>query len=118
MKAAPLFGRLAALAAIGAACALPIEARAAMRGCEKPLAGDVAEDRNEMLAKKRTLESWVARAGQHGQEFTNWRIAWDRQIDCQRTDSGFYRCKAVGRPCTIRQVPPDEFTPLKRGVPG
>ena len=107
-----------ALMALPLVCVVPIEAGAAVRGCQKPLAGDIAEDRNEMLAKKRTLENWVARAGEHGEQFTSWRIAWDRQIECERTELGFYRCKAVGRPCAIQQVPPEKFTPFRRGVPG
>ena len=120
MKPTALFGRLIALATIAAACMLPIEARAAMAVCEKPHAGDAVEDKSELAAKKRALESWVAGVSRLGEQYARWGIAWNRQLDCVRKDSGLFRCKAVGHPCTIRQVPmaPGELTPLRRGTNG
>ncbi len=116
MITAPLLVRLATLAAVAAVCVVPIEARAAVGECRCAHAGEVAEDKSELQAKKRTLDSWVARASRYGDEFTRWGIAWNRQLDCARTDAGLFRCKAVGHPCPIRQVPPDKFTPFRRGT--
>jgi hypothetical protein len=110
--------RLIVLAGIGAACIVPIEARASVAVCEQSHAGEVAEDKSELLAKKRALESWVSRASRYGDQFTRWGIAWNRQLGCVRTDSGVFRCKAVGQPCNIRHVPPTDVSRLKRGASG
>jgi hypothetical protein len=119
MGIAPRILRPAILAtAVGVAWTAPIEVRAAVALCERSLSGDVAEDKSELLAKKRALESWVAHAGRLGEQFTRWGIARNRQLDCTRTDAGLFRCKAVGLPCAIRQVPPADFVPLRRGVSG
>ena len=111
MIAAPLLVRLATLAAVAVVCGVPIEARAAVGECKC----DTAEDKSELQAKKRTLESWVARANEHGEEYTRWGIAWNRQLDCKRTEAGLFQCKAIGHPCTVRQVPPENFSRFKRG---
>lgn len=110
--------RLALIVAACAACALPIEARAAMALCEPSLAGETSEDRDELQAKKGALASWVARAGRYGEPYTRWGIAWNRRLDCTRTDGGLYRCTAIGHPCTIRQMPEEKVTPLRRGTSG
>lgn len=111
--------RTARAALLSAFLVAPVEARAATALCEAMLAGEVAEDKDELAAKKRALESWVAGAKQLGEEFTRWAIAYNRRIDCARTSTGLHRCKAVGQPCTIKQVPPapTEFVPLPRGAP-
>jgi hypothetical protein len=107
--------RLAYLAAtMGAACAVPIEARAAVALCERSHSGEIAEDKSELTAKKRALESWVAHASRLGEAYTRWGIAWNRQLECTRTDAGLFRCTAVGQPCAIRHVPPAGGTPLRR----
>src|SRR5256885_1644568 len=108
--------QLMALGVVGTACVAPIEARAAVAICEPLLAGEVAEDKSELIAKKRALESWLSRAGKYGEQYARWGIAWNRQLDCARSEAGLFRCKAVGRPCAIRQVPVDGATRLRRGV--
>jgi hypothetical protein len=108
--------QLIGLAVIGVTCIVPIEARAAMALCEGSHAGEVAEDKSELQAKKRALESWLSQAGKYGEQYTRWGIAWNRQLDCARTDAGLFRCKAVGRPCAIRQVPVVGATRLRRGT--
>ena len=85
--------QLMALAVVGTTCVVPIEARAAMALCEPLLAGEVAEDKSELVAKKRALESWLSLAGKYGEQYTRWGIAWNRQLDCTRTDTGVFRCK-------------------------
>jgi hypothetical protein len=108
--------QLIGLAIIGAACVVPIEARAAVALCERSHAGEAAEDKSELVAKKRALESWLSQAGKYGEQYTRWGIAWNRQLDCARTDTGLFRCKAVGRPCAIRQVPVVGAARLRRGT--
>ena len=117
MSIAPRILRPAILAtAVGAAWLAPIEAYASVNVCEKMHTTEVAEDKSEMLAKKRALESWVAHASRYGEQYTRWAIAWERQFDCTRADTGLFRCKAIARPCAIQQVPPAGLTPLRRGV--
>jgi hypothetical protein len=82
--------------------------------CEKVHASEAAEDKSEILAKKRALENWVAHARRYGEDFARWGNAWERHFECSRTDSGLFRCKAVARPCAVRQVPPDGLKPLRR----
>ncbi len=108
--------QLIGLAMISAACVVPIEARAAVAVCAPLLAGEIAEDRSELEAKKRALDSWVSKATRHGEQYARWGIAWNRQLDCTRADSSLFRCKAVGHPCTIRQVPQPDAIRLKRGA--
>ena len=103
-----------ATAALGAVCVLPIEAHASVGLC-KCAHSEVAEDKSELRAKKLALESWIARASRYGEGYTRWGIAWNRQLDCARTDSGLFRCRAHGNPCTVAQVPPDNYIRFKRG---
>jgi hypothetical protein len=117
MSIAPRILQLACAAvAVGAACILPIEARASVGLCKCAHSGEVAEDKSELRAKKLALESWIAHASRYGEGYTRWGIAWNRRLDCTRTDVGLFRCKANGHPCTVAQVPPDDFVRLKRGT--
>src|SRR4029077_4569181 len=109
--------QLVGLAVIGVACVLPIETRAAMALCERSHAGEVAEDKSELVAKQRALESWLVQARKYGEQYTRWGIAWNRQLDCARTDTGSFRCKAVGRPWASGQAPVEDAIRLKRGPP-
>lgn len=109
---------LAGAAVVAALGVAPGEARAAMAMCEPSLAGEVVEDRIELQARRLALESWVAGARRHGVQYTRWGLAWGRQLVCTRTAAGLHRCQAVAHPCTIKQVPPAEFIPLRRGAPG
>ena len=103
-------------AVTGVVFGLPLQASAAVNVCEKMHASEAAEDKSEILAKKRALENWVAHARQYGEDFARWGDAWERHFECTRTDCGLFRCKAVARPCAVRQVPPDGLKPLRRDV--
>jgi hypothetical protein len=91
-------------------------AHAAMAMCEPVLTGEAIEDKIELQAKRLALESWIAGAGKLGVQYTRWGLAWHRQITCARTEAGLHRCQAVAHPCAIKQVPPAEFNPLRRGT--
>ena len=109
--------QLARFAAVaGVACGLSWQASAAVNVCEKVHASEPAEDKSEVLAKKRALENWVAHARQYGEDFARWGNAWERHFECARTDSGLFRCQAIARPCAVRQVPPDGLKPLRRDL--
>lgn len=104
------------LAGIGIASLLPVEAHAAMALCERSHAGEVAEDKSELVAKKRALDSWLAQAAKHGEQYTRWGIPWNRRLDSTRTEAGLFRCQAAGRPCAVRQVPVEGAIRLRRGA--
>ena len=107
---------LASAAVIAALAVAPHATHAAMALCEPSLAGAAIEDKTELQAKRLALESWVAGALKLGVQYTRWGLAWDRQLTCTRTEAGRHRCQAVAHPCTIKQVPPTEFIPLRRGA--
>ena len=90
--------------------AAPEAARAAIASCLAPLSGKPAQARGETEARRQALADWTDRARQIGPEYTRWQLAFDRSIDCSRTADGGFLCQAVGRPCTIKQVPPEPGT--------
>ena len=111
------FGPVAVMAALATAAAMPEPARAAVGVCKPLHAGERAEDKAELAAKARALESWVAGAKQHGAEYTRWGIAWNRRLGCTRMPDGKFSCRAEGHPCTYQQVAPENFIRFKRGGP-
>ena len=108
----------AALAAALATAGAPALAQASVALCELSLSGEIAEDGNEAVARKRALDSWVGHARRLGEQYTRWGIAWNRRIDCSPLEHGGFRCQASGQPCTIQHVPPAGITPLKRSTDG
>jgi len=68
--------------------------------CERSNSGEAAEDSSELAAKKRALENWIAHATRRGQQF----IAWNRRLECSRSDAALYRCTARAHPCMIRHL--------------
>jgi hypothetical protein len=104
----------ALLALIVVAAAIPDPASAAVAVCKSSHSGEAAEDRSEVEAKRRALESWTKGARAHGEQFARWGIAFNRHIDCTRSKPDLFRCQASGRPCTVQQVPSDDLVPLGR----
>ena len=96
-----------------------MHAHASVGVCEQVLASQIFEDSNELAAKKRAIEDWGARAKQLGEQYTRWGIAWNRQLGCSPTESGVFRCQAIGHPCAIMHVPPPpgDTIPFRRGTP-
>jgi hypothetical protein len=105
----------AALTALVAVTALVQQAGAAVGVCKPLYSGARVDDRSEQAAKARALESWGAGARQYGIEYTRWGIAWNRRLDCTRTPAGLFACQAIGHPCTLQQVPPENFIRFRRG---
>jgi hypothetical protein len=92
-----------ALAMMLAACETP--ASAAVRLCEASVSsGQVAADK-EMDARKGALDAWKAKARQHGEQYTSWRLAGDKFLECLPRKEGGFECIAKGAPCTIEQAP-------------
>jgi hypothetical protein len=105
----------AALMALLVVTGAPQQALAAVGVCKALHAGDRVEDKSEISAKRRALESWLAGAEQHGVEYTRWGIAWNRRLECTH-EKGVFSCQAAGHPCTYQQVPPENFVRFKRGT--
>ena len=108
--------RLAALSGIGTALALAPCAHAAVGICGEELGSKLAAAPTELEAKRSALDSWREGARLLGEGYTRWEIAWRRRIECTRLPDGRFQCQALGRPCTIQQVPPPpgEFYDLRR----
>ena len=106
---------LASLAIVTAVAFAPRAVFAAAYVCQEPLTG-LGDDRVEMQAKRLALENWVAMARQHSAGHAHWGIAYNRQICCARIKNGLYRCKAVGRPCIVKNKVGGEFKPFPRGA--
>lgn len=97
---------LAVLAAVSEA--LPVAA--AVRECRDPTYAE-AVGRNEAEAKRKALEGWRLAALKHGDRFSGWTVAADKQLVCAPAE-GLTVCRAAARPCTIEQAPPkDTFKP-------
>ena len=86
-------------------------ALAAVRICQD-LTVSEATGLTEATARKKALEGWQAQVARFGPAYSAWRLAAERDLKCVKYDGQFV-CRAVGRPCTVEQVPPD---PGKKGV--
>ncbi|HYD15092.1 MAG TPA: hypothetical protein VEA77_01695 [Hyphomicrobium sp.] len=80
-------------------------AKAAVRLCEAPLSsGQITAD-TELDARKGALEAWKAKALEHGEGYTSWRLAVDKFLQCLPRKEGGFECMARATPCTIEQAP-------------
>jgi hypothetical protein len=80
-------------------------AEAAVRICRPAVSGAVGEAKTEQEAKRFTISSWIARAGQYGVAYTSWRMANNKRLACRAGGNGTVRCQATANPCTISQNP-------------
>jgi hypothetical protein len=87
---------------------------AAVLECFPEMAGARMTAPGELEAKKRALDDWLAMAARIGPGYTRWQIAYNRRIDCRRVAEG-HECQAIGRPCTVKQVPNPSLPILKPG---
>ena len=81
------------------------DARAAVRVCQNAFDVEVA-GRTEQEGRRKALAAWredVAQA--HGQAFTSWGVANERQLACRPLEGQFV-CRARARPCRLQQVAP------------
>lgn len=98
------------------ACAAIAAGTAAVAVCERSHAGEMVEDRSASAAKNARPRK-LGRPGKSARGAIHpLGIAWNRRLDCSRTDAGLLRCQATGRPCTIRHVPPTDTISLRRGA--
>lgn len=91
------------LAALTAAGLKP--AAAAVRLCEPVISSDLVTAPTELEAKKIALQAWKAKALQHGEPYSSWRLAADKLLQCLPHKNGGFECLARGAPCTIEQAP-------------
>lgn len=104
MQAAHRLGRKGAAALVAFAMAAG-EASAAVRLCEAPVSsGQIVADK-ELDARKGALDAWKAKALEHGEGYTSWRLAADKFVKCLPRNEGGFECIARGSPCTIEQAP-------------
>ena len=88
---------------------------AAVGVCKTLHAGDRVEDRSEIAAKRRALESWLAGAKQHGVEYTRWGIAWNRAARVHARE-GRILLSGGGAPLHVSAGSAREFVRFKRGA--
>lgn len=91
-------------------------ASAAVRVCKPMVIGELASDRDRLIARRRALANWTRRARAHGRAFTAWRLAGRKAIRCVKSDDAGYRCAAAGQPCRVRQKAPRKRLPRSRGA--
>jgi len=91
-------------------------ASAAVNDCLPLLKANPAEASTAIDAKRQALANWLEHASKHGVEYTRWSIAWNRELACVSSGRGTTVCQAAGHPCTLRQVPSDNFIPFRRGT--
>src|SRR2546430_1127334 len=91
-------------------------ASAAVNVCMPLVKAAPAEANTATDAKRSALANWRMDASMHGVEYTGWGIAWNHEVVCIPSGRRTIICQAAGHPCTVRQVPPDNFIPFRRGV--
>lgn len=78
---------------------------AAVRLCEPVISSGLVTAPTELEAKKIALDAWKAKALQHGEPYSSWRLAADKLLQCLPHKNGGFECLAKGAPCTIEQAP-------------
>ena len=91
-------------------------AHAAVNSCMPLMKADSAEGSTVTIAKRLALANWLSRAAAFGVEYTRWAISWNHELVCRASSRGTVVCQAAGHPCAVRQVPPDNFIPLRAGI--
>ena len=89
---------------------------AAVNVCMPLVKAVPAEANTATDAKRFALANWRKDASMHGVEYTGWGLAWNHELVCISSGRKTIICQAAGHPCTVRQVPPDNFIPFRRGV--
>ena len=82
----------------------PANAQAAVRRCLASIerTGEAATD---AAAKQLAVGAWIAQATQAGESYAAWRLAWGKDLSCTALATGGVRCRAIGQPCRIDQLP-------------
>jgi hypothetical protein len=93
------------LASGGPACS-------AVRDCGVFIAGS-GEGRTQAEATAKALDVWTQKVMTLGRVKAQWRVSVDRSLSCEAAGDA-YRCHALARPCVIRQVAPEGWSPDKR----
>jgi hypothetical protein len=91
-------------------------ALAAVQYCMPWAKADPAEGSSVTNAKRLALGNWLKHAATFGVEYTRWGISWNHALVCKASDRRTMICEAAGHPCAVRQVPPDNFIPLRPGI--
>jgi hypothetical protein len=94
------------------ALALSSRAEAAVRICAAPVSSGPQRAANEKDGQRLALEAWQKAATAIGPGYTAWRLALAKDLRCLKGRDAQIVCEAVGRPCTIQQVPSDTLPPI------
>ena len=89
---------------------------AAVNHCKPLVKADPAEASIATNAKRLALANWLKHAAMHGVEYTRWGLSWNHELVCIASGRRTTICQAAGHPCAVRQVPPDNFIPFRRGA--
>ena len=89
-----------------------VEALAAVRLCGTFVQGAAFTAETELEAKKLALEDWTRQVSRLGPGFISWRLASEKRLACDLLDAKFV-CKAVGRPCSVSQVVPEDSSRIR-----
>lgn len=107
-----IFARLALLVSVLISSANA--GHAAVLLCMEPHTVTASDSRKE-VAHQAAVTAWRSEVeATHGKAFTRWQLAFNRNVSCVINTNGF-SCTTTGRPCTVRQVPPEKARVLRRG---
>ena len=86
---------------------MTLPSTAAVRACTPAVAGDIVQSENELLGKRKAVESWIAKAARAGPGYTRWQLATQRSLVCRPmpAPAKSFACIASAAPCTIQQAP-------------
>ncbi len=91
-------------------------AQSAVRDCAG-FVENAGGGKTEKEAKINALDGWMKKVETLGMEKVRWEMAADRSLQCQSADASYY-CTARARPCVIKQVAPQDWSPqYPRDVP-
>lgn len=89
-------------------------AEAAVRECLPVVSSGIFKGKGELATKKLALDGWKEKVKAFGENYTNWRLAAARLIECLPAKGGGFECVAHGSPCLIEQVPQTPDKPRKK----
>ena len=90
---------------------------AAVRVCQNTVSSEVTTDKDELAAKKKAIDQWIAKAQAYGPDYGLWRLAAEKSLQCFQKNAVF-ECVAFGAPCIVQNNP--EQRPAgkdRKGVP-
>lgn len=91
--------------------ALPAAAGAG-KFCGDPVESGLSSGKTQEEALLAAQKWWSSRAGAQGRGYENWDNADDQALECGKTETGQFECKAYARPCLPAGVLPEDVPKL------